>query len=273
MRNESGDHVDVGGLPPSPGSGEPIPFRRLGSYGPTKFAIEWLAALILLLLATPLMVLLAVAVKTTSTGPVHYSQIRLGRGGRRFRIWKLRTMTHRAEAATGPVWATVDDPRITPLGRWLRDTHLDELPQLWNVLRGEMSLIGPRPERPEIAIAIERRMPDFRDRLAVRPGITGLAQVRLPPDSNLDTVRQKLVHDLHYIERLSLPLDARIAVATVLHCAGALSTAMSLRVVRSATPPGVADPPPVVAGYRMPVEVEAETARATVEQPPLSRAA
>lgn len=245
--------------------------RRLGLYGGVKFAAEWTTALVLLLLATPVMAVLAAVIKITSPGPVHYSQIRLGRGGRPFRIWKLRTMTHRAEAATGPVWAVIGDPRITRVGRWLRDTHLDELPQLWNVLRGEMSLIGPRPERPEIAAAIVRRMPEFHERLAMRPGITGLAQVRLPPDSNLDTVRQKLIHDLHYIRTVGAILDLRIMVATALHCIGAAATTLSLRSVRSATPPGFADPPPVVAGFRMPVD--AEEPERELEEAPRARAA
>jgi lipopolysaccharide/colanic/teichoic acid biosynthesis glycosyltransferase len=232
-------------------------------------------------------------VKLNSPGPVHYSQIRLGRGGRPFRIYKLRTMTHRAESATGPVWARVDDPRVTRVGRWLRDTHLDELPQLWNVIRGDMSLIGPRPERPEIAAAIERRMPRFGERLAIRPGITGLAQVRLPPDSNLDTVRQKLAHDLHYIQHLGPRLDLRIAWATFFHCVGAAATTFSLRLVRKVAPAEAAELPPVVAGYRMPsaeeqsqasdeplgppqvigIAIESDAARAALEQTVRSRAA
>ncbi|MBL9120401.1 MAG: sugar transferase [Phycisphaerae bacterium] len=270
MRDQSGVHLV--GSDPMPNGSADVAIRDLGSYGPCKFAVEWLAALVLLMLATPIMLAIAIVLKLTSPGPVHYSQIRLGRGGKPFRIWKLRTMTHRAEATTGPVWATVGDPRVTRVGRWLRDTHLDELPQLWNVLRGEMSLIGPRPERPEIAVVIARRMPEFCDRLAVRPGITGLAQVRLPPDTNLDTVRQKLTHDLHYIRTVSALLDARIAFATALHCIGAAATTLSLRVVRSSTPPGMADLPPVVAGFRMPVEIEVE-AELPVMEPPLSRAA
>jgi lipopolysaccharide/colanic/teichoic acid biosynthesis glycosyltransferase len=114
------------------------------------------------------------------------------------------------------VWSVANDPRVTRAGRWLRDTHIDELPQLWNVLRGEMSLIGPRPERPEIAARIERSLPEFRDRLSVRPGLSGLAQVLLPPDADLQTVQNKLAHDLEYLRSVGPGLDLRIALATVL---------------------------------------------------------
>ena len=106
--------------------------------------------------------------------------MRLGKNGRPFRLHKIRTMRHDCEKATGPRWAVPGDPRITPLGRFLRQTHLDELPQLWNVLRGEMSLVGPRPERPEFVPDLEQAIPHYRDRLLVRPGVTGLAQVQLP---------------------------------------------------------------------------------------------
>ena len=140
-----------------------------------KTSIEWCVALVLLVLMSPLLLGLAILVGLTSKGSVIYSQWRVGRSGKPFRIYKLRTMVHQCEAHTGPVWAVTDDPRSTRVGHWLRDTHLDELPQLWNVLRGHMSLIGPRPERPEIAAQIEQTIPQFQYRLLVRPGITGLA--------------------------------------------------------------------------------------------------
>src|SRR4029079_17010160 len=135
-------------------------------------------------------------------------------------ILKFRTMRADCEAATGPVWSIADDPRTTRVGRWLRSSHLGELPQLWNVLRGEMSLIGPRPERPEIAEKIERVLPAFRDRLRVLPGITGLAQVLQPADADLETVRHKLAHDLQYVRHAGPKLDLRIAASTVLHLSG-----------------------------------------------------
>lgn len=196
-------------------------------YRRIKAGVEWLTAAALLIPAAPLLGGLALLLTLTSEGPILYSQMRLGRNGRVFRIYKLRTMLHRCEASTGPVWSVAGDPRITRVGQWLRDTHLDELPQLWNVLRGEMALIGPRPERPEIASQLERWLPEFRDRLAVRPGITGLAQMQLPPDSDLHTVQRKLLHDLHYIEHQGPLLDARIAASTTLYFVGRACSAVS----------------------------------------------
>jgi lipopolysaccharide/colanic/teichoic acid biosynthesis glycosyltransferase len=126
-------------------------------------------------------------------------------------------MFHNCEAYTGPIWSTADDQRVTRLGRILRDTHLDELPQLWNVLRGEMSLIGPRPERPEIAARIGAALPEFHRRLSVRPGLTGLAQLSLPADSDMAHVPHKLNQDLFYIQHQGLLLDARIVISTAFH--------------------------------------------------------
>lgn len=187
-------------------------------YPPMKVALEWLLALCLMAIAAPLMLFLGGLVKLTSAGPAFYAQTRLGLHGRTFRMLKLRTMAKNAEAGTGPVWARVNDSRVTPLGRILRLTHLDELPQLWNVLRGEMSLIGPRPERPELACRIERKVPGFHQRLLIRPGITGLAQMLLaadnPDDEEMICVRQKLSHDLCYIRKMSAMLDLRIAICT-----------------------------------------------------------
>src|SRR4051812_10014952 len=128
-------------------------------YLAVKVATEWTLSLVLLVLTAPLIVLFAAAVKLTSPGPIFYLQTRLGLNGKTYRICKLRTMRHNCEAATGPVWAAQNDPRITPIGNVLRSTHMDELPQLWNVLCGDMSLIGPRPERPEIVARIERDVP------------------------------------------------------------------------------------------------------------------
>jgi lipopolysaccharide/colanic/teichoic acid biosynthesis glycosyltransferase len=186
-------------------------------YQAAKFTLEWVLALVLLILTAPLVLVLAALVKFTSAGPAFYSQTRLGLNGRHFRIIKLRTMTHDCEAGTGPQWSRKGDPRVTPIGRILRDTHLDELPQLFNVLAGHMSLIGPRPERPEIATRLTLSVPNYMDRLRVRPGITGLAQVNLPPDSEIDDVRRKLAFDLYYIRCINPLLDARIFVCTALH--------------------------------------------------------
>jgi lipopolysaccharide/colanic/teichoic acid biosynthesis glycosyltransferase len=185
-----------------------------------KIVVEWLFALVLLIVTGPLILLAALAVKVTSRGPAFYSQTRLGRRGKPFRIHKVRTMTHNCENATGATWAKVDDPRITPVGRFLRRSHLDELPQLINVLRGEMSIVGPRPERPEFIPKLEQAVPHYSDRLLVRPGVTGLAQVQLPADTDLASVRRKLAYDLYYIRHISLWLDARLIACTVVHCFG-----------------------------------------------------
>jgi lipopolysaccharide/colanic/teichoic acid biosynthesis glycosyltransferase len=198
-----------------PAAAESGPSSRV--YVPVKVALEWLVAAMLLVLCAPLIAFLAAAVKLTSRGPAFYLQTRLGLDGKTYLIWKLRTMEHNCEALTGPVWAAKGDARITPIGRLLRNTHLDELPQLWNVLRGDMSLIGPRPERPEIVARIERHLPGYRGRLTVRPGVTGLAQMILPPDSDIEGVRLKLAHDLYYIRHIGPVLDARIAACTAFY--------------------------------------------------------
>ena len=155
-------------------------------------------------------------VRATSKGPGIYQQMRVGKDGRRFMMYKIRTMRVDAEAASGPVWTQPHDPRVTYLGEILRKLHLDELPQIFNVLRGEMSFVGPRPERPEFVRVLSETVPRYRDRLAVRPGITGLAQINLPPDSDLMSVRRKLALDLDYIERGNLWLDARLFLCTAL---------------------------------------------------------
>ena len=198
-----------------------------------KLAAEWVLALGLLLLTAPLIALFAVLVKLNSPGPAFYFQTRLGRNGKAYRICKLRTMMHNCEATTGPVWAAKDDVRITAIGKILRDTHMDELPQLWNVLRGEMALIGPRPERPEIIARIERQIPDYRGRLEVRPGVTGLAQMRLPADTDLEGVRMKLAHDLYYIRNVGLVMDLRIAACTAFYFTAAAATALCNTAVGS----------------------------------------
>jgi lipopolysaccharide/colanic/teichoic acid biosynthesis glycosyltransferase len=178
---------------------------------------DFLLAGVLLVLAAPLVLLTAVLVKLTSRGPAFYSQTRIGASGRLYTIYKLRTMVHNCESHSGPQWSTPGDPRITRLGGFLRRNHIDELPQLWNVLRGDMSLVGPRPERPEFVPHLEQVIPDYQDRLLVRPGLTGLAQVQLPPDTDLASVRRKLAYDLYYVRRASLWFDLRILVCTFLY--------------------------------------------------------
>jgi lipopolysaccharide/colanic/teichoic acid biosynthesis glycosyltransferase len=185
-----------------------------------KAALDFTAALLLLVLAAPLILLAALLVKLTSRGPAFYTQDRVGRGGRVFTIYKIRTMIHNAESLTGPRWAIPGDPRITWFGQFLRLSHIDELLQLLNILRGEMSLVGPRPERPEFLPELEQALPAYRGRLAVCPGVTGLAQVHLPADTDLDSVRRKLLYDLYYLEHRSLLLDLGIIGCTALYAFG-----------------------------------------------------
>ncbi len=209
---------DPGDSPPPTAPG---PTAAQRCYGPVRRALDVAAALGLLLVASPVMLLAALAVRLTSRGPAFYTQVRTGRGGRPFVIYKIRTMIDNCESLTGPRWTIPGDPRVTPLGWLLRRTHLDELPQLLNVVKGDMSLIGPRPERPEFVDKLERAVPGYTARLHVLPGITGLAQVQLPPDTDLDSVRRKLEYDLYYVRHWGLWLDLRICLGTILHMVGA----------------------------------------------------
>jgi lipopolysaccharide/colanic/teichoic acid biosynthesis glycosyltransferase len=191
------------------------------TYLRVKHVLEFCFAAVLLLLTAPLIFLCALLVKLTSRGPAIYSQVRLGLGGRPYRIYKLRTMYHQCEKKSGARWSQAGDPRVTRLGRFLRSSHLDELPQLWNILKGEMSLVGPRPERPEFIPALARAIPLYELRLLVRPGVTGLAQIQLPPDTDVESVRLKLAHDLYYVRHMNLWVDLRIIFATVFKVFGA----------------------------------------------------
>lgn len=179
-----------------------------------KAAVDFALAAVLSVLALPFVLAAAAVIKLTSRGPVLYTQTRVGLNGREFRIYKLRTMRHNCEAVSGVRWASAGDPRITRVGAFLRKTHLDELPQLWNVLRGDMALVGPRPERPEFVTRLAAEIPGYAARLAVRPGVTGLAQVQLPADTCLDSVRLKLAYDLHHIAHAGLWLDLRLMLCT-----------------------------------------------------------
>jgi lipopolysaccharide/colanic/teichoic acid biosynthesis glycosyltransferase len=192
-------------------------------------------AAILLFMVSPILLLVALAIKLESPGgPVFYRQVRVGVDRRRdrkphmgsdrrsetgfgkpFRIWKFRTMIPDAEAATGPVWALARDPRITRVGQVLRHLRLDELPQLMNVISGEMSLIGPRPERPHFVERLSREMPNYSGRLQVTPGITGLAQVEREYDASVQDVKTKLKYDLFYVEHKSALMDLKILLRTV----------------------------------------------------------
>jgi sugar transferase (PEP-CTERM system associated) len=168
-----------------------------------------------LVLSLPVMILVAIAVKLESPGPVLYRQPRLGRNGCVFILNKFRSMCQDAEKETGPVWAQTRDPRITRVGAFLRRTRLDELPQLLNVLVGHMSFIGPRPERPEFVEELQKKIPYYMERLAVKPGITGWAQIRYTYGASVEDTVEKLQYDLYYIKNLSLFLDLLILLNTV----------------------------------------------------------
>jgi lipopolysaccharide/colanic/teichoic acid biosynthesis glycosyltransferase len=179
------------------------------------------AAVLILVAAAPVMLVAFVLVKLTSRGPVFYTQTRLGQYGVPYRLYKIRSMHHNCERSGGARWCVPGDPRVTPVGRLLRALHVDELPQLWNVIRGDMSLIGPRPERPEFVPHLEQFVPRYRERLAVRPGLSGLAQVQLPADTDLDSVRRKTACDLYYVHHVGPWLDLRLTLATACYLAGA----------------------------------------------------
>jgi len=194
----------------------PVPLFALGWRLLLKRVVDILVALTGIIVAAPLIALIALAIKLDSKGPVLYTQRRVGRFGDLFRMYKFRTMRVDAEV-NGPTWAAGDgDPRLTRLGRLLRRTHLDELPQLVNVLTGAMSLVGPRPERPIFVEQLQREITRYDERLLVKPGMTGLAQVHYRYDQSLADVKRKIRYDLLYARRLCLGLDLRILLWTVL---------------------------------------------------------
>jgi sugar transferase (PEP-CTERM system associated) len=192
-----------------------------GELGPRRASMFYqsvmnlIVAAVGIVLATPIMLLTALAVRLTSAGPVLYRQVRVGMDGIPFTLYKFRSMRADAEATTGAVWASKDDPRVTPLGRTLRKLRIDELPQFFNVLKGEMSMVGPRPERPEMVQSLSEKIPYYRHRHCVRPGITGWAQVNYKYGDTLEDVIQKLEYDLYYIKHMSLSLDSYIIFLTI----------------------------------------------------------
>jgi lipopolysaccharide/colanic/teichoic acid biosynthesis glycosyltransferase len=177
--------------------------------------IDIVGASVVLLLTLPVIAVCAVIIKRCDPGPVFYTQWRVGRDGWLFKIYKLRTMYLNAERRSGAVFADANDGRILPCGRWMRRSHIDELPQLWNILRGEMSLVGPRPERPEMLEQIRHSLPRFERRLHVKPGLTGLAQLRNGYANNAHGHRRKLAYDLRYIRRMNVLTDLRLLVMTL----------------------------------------------------------
>jgi lipopolysaccharide/colanic/teichoic acid biosynthesis glycosyltransferase len=214
-------------------SSEPLPRRpRRITHALTR-AVNFVLALVALILLLPVLLVIAVVVKLTSRGPVLYLQERVGLdrralgrasqnhrrerdlGGRPFTIYKFRTMRVDAERESGAVWAQQHDPRVTPVGRILRQYRLDELPQLVNVLRGEMNIVGPRPERPTIFAELRTHIAEYPLRQRAKPGITGLAQINHHYDRSLDDVRTKVSYDLEYIRRQSVREDLRIMLKTI----------------------------------------------------------
>lgn len=185
------------------------------TYRLVKRGLDIVLALAMLLVAAPIAPLLMLAIKLDSPGPIFFKQSRVGCGGKLFKIIKFRSMRQDAEAKSGAVWASNSDPRITRIGRFLRKSRLDELPQLWNVLVGDMSFVGPRPERPEFDEQLEREVPFYRARRAVRPGLTGWAQVQYRYGNTMGDALRKVEYDLYYIKNESLYLDLLILLRTV----------------------------------------------------------
>ena len=179
-----------------------------------KQAIDIIVAAVMSIVSLPITVLVAIAIKLNSPGPIFYSQVRTGLNGKKFRVHKFRSMYQDAEAR-GIQWAQEKDPRITPVGSFIRLTRIDELPQLWNVLKGDMSLIGPRPERPEFDLQLRKEIPYYDVRYLVKPGITGWAQVCYPYGASVEDAYQKVAYDLYYIKNYSLFLDFAIALKTL----------------------------------------------------------
>lgn len=180
----------------------------------TKRLFDIVAAGTLLVLGAPLCLLVGLAIRHEDGGPALFRQVRVGRGGRPFVLYKLRSMRPDAEAAHGPQWAAIDDERATRIGRWIRALRIDEIPQAWNVLRGEMSFVGPRPERPEFVAVLRRELPGYDRRHSVAPGLTGWAVVNQPYSGTVEDARLKLRYDLEYVERASLLMDLRILART-----------------------------------------------------------
>jgi sugar transferase (PEP-CTERM system associated) len=191
-------------------------FRKSAIVSAAKRLLDMVVAGVGLALALPIIVATTLAIKLTSKGPVLYHQERVGLRGHTFTVHKFRSMRTDAEVGTGPVWASKDgDPRVTPVGRFLRRSRIDEIPQLWNVLVGEMSFVGPRPERPGFVAQLTEQIPFYHQRHVVRPGLTGWAQVKYTYGASVEDALQKLQFDLFYIKNLSLSLDLYIIFSTI----------------------------------------------------------
>ena len=180
-----------------------------------KRLLDITVSLIILVVTSPVTALTAIAIKLDSDGDIFFKQERCGINGKIFKILKFRSMKKDAEKSTGPVWSQKDDPRITRVGKFIRKVRIDEIPQMWNVLKGEMSIVGPRPERPFFVEKLSLEIPYYKRRLKVRPGITGWAQVKHKYDETIEDVKIKLRYDLFYIENMSLRMDFKILLRTV----------------------------------------------------------
>jgi exopolysaccharide biosynthesis polyprenyl glycosylphosphotransferase len=180
-----------------------------------KRILDVFISFIILIVASPIFLLIGLSIKLDSKGPVFYRQERCGMNGKLFKVIKFRSMRQDAEKLTGPVWSQKDDPRVTKVGRFLRKVRLDEVPQFINVLKGEMSLVGPRPERPYFVEKLSKEIPYYSRRLKVRPGITGWAQVKHKYDETIEDVKEKIKFDLFYIENMSLRMDFKILFRTI----------------------------------------------------------
>jgi sugar transferase (PEP-CTERM system associated) len=187
--------------------------RRLS--GIAKRLFDIIASMLLLALTLPIILLFAILVKLESKGPALYSQKRVGLFGEHFYVHKLRSMRSDAEVEGKAVWAQKDDPRVTRIGKFIRKVRIDELPQTWCVLKGEMSFVGPRPERPEFVADLEQQLPYFAERHMVKPGITGWAQINYPYGASIDDSRQKLEYDLYYAKNYTPFLDVLILLQTI----------------------------------------------------------
>jgi lipopolysaccharide/colanic/teichoic acid biosynthesis glycosyltransferase len=181
-----------------------------------KKALDLIIAGVGIVMVSPVILFTAIVIKIVSPGPVFFKQERVGWGGKLFYIYKLRTMRVDAEKNTGPTWAKEDDPRLIKFGKSMRKAHIDELPQLFNVLKGDMSIVGPRPERPVFVEKLSKEISDYHKRMNVRPGITGLAQVWHKYDETIADVRKKVKYDLLYMKEMCLMVDIRILLRTVL---------------------------------------------------------
>ncbi len=217
--------------------------RRLAMYDFTKRSMDILVAIIGMILTLPVWIILPILIKLDSPGPVFYSQVRVGKNSRKrvrrvyqqtdidenrtrdrrrenffgktFKVIKFRTMVNNAEKNSGPVWASKNDTRITKLGTFLRNSRLDEIPQFINILKGEMSIVGPRPERPKFVQELDQKVDGYAKRLEVKPGLTGLAQITSGYDDSISSVVTKVEHDLHYIENRSIWFDIKIMFKTI----------------------------------------------------------